>query len=392
MKKTLLLHYPILNTGGAEMSTLRMIKALADRDWDITLVLTTGGGALEPLVDPRVRLVALRPRACGERFLHAGSLAARFRALPDLACYVVMRAIGGLRMFSLLLRRFDAAAVLLHSTSPWLVTRMVRANTRLHWIRTDLQGADPDGHVAARLRKALPRIDHFVCVSGTALHSLLVALPEAADRASVVYNILDISAMRAALATGSDPFPPRRPGETRIVTIGRLWDRDKAIFRLARVCRALKERGHCFRWFLFGDGPDRGRMTKLIAELDLQDELQLLGEVRNPFPAYRDADLVAMLSYREGLCGVINEAKIAGKAVIATEVSGVNEQLVHGRNGWIVTNEETAIVEGMDRLLSEPELLRRLGNDCYPAAILDDGAKVDRIEALFLRSPSLAGA
>lgn len=392
MSKKLLLHYPVLNTGGAEMSSLRMMKALADRGWDITLVLTTGGGRLEPLVDPRVRVWTLRPRSHGDRFRKASSWAQRLGALPDLLGYAWMRMIGALRMVPLVLRRFDAAAVLLHSTSPWLVTRIVRARTRLHWIRNDLKGVDPDGRIAARLRRALPRIDHFVCVSATALNSLVDAIPEAAAKASVIYNILDSDAMRSALEAGGDPYPARQPGETRIVTIGRLWDRDKAVFRLARVCGALKQRGHAFRWFLVGDGPDRQRLAALIEELHLQNDLCLLGETRNPFPAYRHADLVAVLSYHEGLCGVINEAKVAGKAVIATAMSGVHEQLVHGQNGWIVENEENAIFEGMDRLLSDPTLLARLGNDIYPVAILDDGAKIDRMEALFLRAPSFSRA
>jgi glycosyltransferase involved in cell wall biosynthesis len=391
MSKSLLLHYPVLNTGGAEMSCLRMMKALADRGWDITLVLTTGGGALESLVDPRIDIVRLRPRAYGTRFLRARGPAARLRAVPDLAAYALMRCMGWLRMLPLLMRRYDAAAVLLHSTSPWFVTRFVRARTRLQWIRTDLGGADPQGRMAERLRRALPRIDHFVCVSATALRSLLAAVPEAQGRASVVYNIIDPASMRAALEDCADPFPPRRDGEVRIVTVGRLWDRDKAIFRLARVCQALKERGLRFRWFLVGDGPDRSGLQALIAERGLRDDLCLLGEMRNPFPAYRHADLVAVLSYHEGLCGVINEAKVSGKAVIATQVSGVDEQLIHGLNGWVVANEEAAIVEGMHRLLSDRTLLATLGNDTFPAAILDDMGKIDRIEALFQQAPSCYG-
>ena len=391
MSKTLLLHYPILNTGGAEVSSLRMMKALADRGWNITLVVTTGGGAMEPLVDRRVRIVRLRPRAYGDHFLRARDAFARLRAVPDLIAYAAMRGVGALRMIPLLLREYDAAAVLLHSTSPWFVTRLVRARTRLQWIRTDLNGADPEGQVAARLRRALPRIDHFVCVSGTALRSLVAAVPEAADKASVIYNILDVTSMRAALADCSDPFPPRRENEVRIVTVGRLWDRDKAVFRLARVCHELKQRGHRFRWFLIGDGPDRLRLLELAKQLGVQEELCLMGEVRNPFPAYRHADLVAVLSHHEGLCGVINEAKISGKAVIATEVSGVHEQLIHGHNGWIVPNDEASIVTGMDALLSDRALINTLGNDTFPAAILNDVAKVDRMEALFLGQPSFSG-
>ncbi len=379
--RRLLFHYPVLNVGGAEMSTLRLIRALADRGWDITLVLTTGGGALEGAVDSRVRLVRLRPLPMGDRFATARGMA-RMKALPDLLGYGVMRIIGILRMAPFLFRRYAAAAVLLHSTSPFFVARVVRAETRFHWIRNDLKGVDPDGRVAARLRRYLDRIDALVCVSGTARDSLVEAIPEAADKAHVVYNILDTDAMRARLAAAADPFPASPPGVLRILTVARLQDRDKAIFRMARVCKALAEQGLDFVWYVVGDGPHRGQLERQIEDLGLNGRMVLLGELRDPFPAYKHADLVAVLSYHEGLCGVINEAKVSGCAVVATHMSGVLEQISHGRNGWIIDNDEAAIVAGMSHLISSPDLVRSLQNHDYPEEILDDHHKILSIERL----------
>uniref|UniRef100_UPI00351288A1 glycosyltransferase n=1 Tax=Brevundimonas sp. TaxID=1871086 RepID=UPI00351288A1 len=84
----------------------------------------------------------------------------------------------------------------------------------------------------------------------------------------------------------------------------------------------------------------------------------------------------------EGLSGMVNEAKVAGRPVVATRVSGVDEQLVDGKNGLIVNNDEDALVEGLDRILSDPALRARLTNDWLPPALLDDSAKLDRLEAL----------
>lgn len=363
------------------MSTLRLLGALADRGWDITLVLTTGGGALEAAVDPRVRLVRLRPRALGNRFLTARG-GARIAALPDLLGYALMRLVGALRMAPFLFRRYAAAAVLLHSTSPFFVARVVRAGTKMHWIRTDLSGIDDDGRMASGIGKYLNEIRWYVCVSETARASLGKAVPGAEDKAVVIYNVLDTAAMRRKLALAADPYPAAQRGLLRILTVCRLQDRDKAIFRMARVCRTLLDDGHQFVWYVVGAGSDRERLEAMTGELGLEQHMVLLGEMSDPFPAYKYADLVAVLSYREGLCGVINEAKVSGCAVLATRVSGVAEQLAHGENGWIVENDEESIVAGLGHLLSNPDVLARLKNDDYPAPILDDEHKLLSLERL----------
>ena len=56
----ILLHYPVLNAGGAERSTLRLLTALVDRGCEVHLVLTVAGGRLEHEIDPRVVVHHLR--------------------------------------------------------------------------------------------------------------------------------------------------------------------------------------------------------------------------------------------------------------------------------------------------------------------------------------------
>lgn len=383
--RRVLFHYPILNMGGAEMSSLRLMKALADRGWAVSLVLTTGGGQLESDVDPRVEIVRLRPGGHGVRFAAARGTADRLKALPDLLAYGMGRLTGAIRMLPFLWRRYDAAVILLHSLSPFFVTKIVRARRRVQWIRTDLKGYGADRRVAAQLERYAGQIDHFVSVSGVSQQSLLEAVPGARGKASVVYNVLDAEGMRALGQAGGDPFPPRSaPEEVRILTVGRLSDRDKAIFRLVEVARVLKERGLPFRWYLIGDGPDRRALEQRIAAADVADRVILMGQSGNPFPAYRHADLVAMVSNHEGLCGVINEAKVSGAAVLAVTVSGIDEQLTDGDNGWVIDNDQTAIIEALSDLIRSPEKVARVRNDRYPAAILDDALKLDQIEALFL--------
>lgn len=382
--RRVLFHYPVLNMGGAEMSSLRLMKALADRDWDVTLVVTTGGGNLEPRLDPRIRLFPLRPKGRGHRFSAASGFAARLKALPDLLAYGVQRLIGEVRALVFLTRRYDAAATLLHGTSTAFIRRRVRADRRLHFIRNDLSKADPTGATAEAISKAEPEIDAYVCVSEVARESLVEAVPESAPSAHVVHNILDPRTMRRRMTQGTPPFCKEPDGTLRLLTVCRLSDSSKGLIRLTRVARKLVDRGHAFRWYVIGEGRDRKKFEAAIRKRRLEKVICLPGRQDNPFPAYAAADVVVLASYFEGLCGMVNEAKVAGRPVVAVRVSGIDEQLVDGKNGLIVDNDEDALVEGLDRVLSDSALRARLTNDWLPAALLDDGAKLDQLEALFL--------
>lgn len=384
--KSVLFHFPILNVGGAEKSTLRMLRALCDRGWKVTLVLTTGGGKLEPEIDPRVTVVRLRPRAFGEGFVAARGWRARLRALPDLFGYAVMRVFAVLRMVPFLFRRYDAAVVLLMGTPSGFVRRLVRADVRAIWIRSDLSGADPTGRVTAALRTSAREFDYFICVSELSRKSLLLAVPEASGKDVLIYNIIAPDMMRASATETPPPFDPAGGLGLNILSVCRLNDRAKGLVRMARVCRALKDKGLEFRWYIAGSGPDRGLLEAEIAALDIGDRMLLLGELENPFPAYRAADVVAMLSNYEGLCGVINEARVLEKPVIATCVSGVGEQLLTEKSGLVVAQNDADIIAGMTRMLTDAVLRQRLATGGLPTALLDDDAKLDRLEALFLGS------
>ena len=148
----------------------------------------------------------------------------------------------------------------------------------------------------------------------------------------------------------------------------------------------LVQAGHDFRWYVAGEGADRALFELAIAERGLCDRVVLLGRLTNPFPAYAAADVVVMPSYYEGLNGAVNEAKVAGRAVVATRVSGIDEQIINGETGLIVDNDEDDLVRGIGAVISDAVLRARLTNDRMPAALLDDSVKLQRLEALFVGS------
>lgn len=372
----LLFHYPVFNIGGAEMSMVRMTRLLVEHGWEVELLLTTGGGNLEYRLDPRIKVSYLRDRGAGHLFFTEKRTFCKLFKLGDFCLYLYYRMQELARSIPYLFKKYDVAIISIHSLSPAFCCRWVMAEKRFHWIRNDVSKCDHAGKVESNIRRYHKKIDRYICVSRTAYHSLTTLYPHIKDKAMVLYNVIDANNMRNCVENASNPYTDYRDC-LKVVTVCRLNDNDKGLFRMLRIHRRLTDQGLDFYWFVVGDGPDKKRLSEKIQELGLEDRFVLLGSRDNPFPYYKYADISATLSNYEGLCGAINEAKVMGKPIIATLFSGVEEQITNGENGFIVGNDEESIFLGMKRILTDVAFREKLTNDLLPRVIMDDDYKIE---------------
>jgi glycosyltransferase involved in cell wall biosynthesis len=88
----------------------------------------------------------------------------------------------------------------------------------------------------------------------------------------------------------------------------------------------------------------------------------LTGEIADPNPTYRQLTLYVHSSLSESLPMVILEAMSHGLPVVATDVGGTKEAVIHGETGLIVppANAE-ALAQAILELLRDPPRRRRMG-------------------------------
>jgi glycosyltransferase involved in cell wall biosynthesis len=387
--KKVLIHYPVFNRGGAEKSLLRLMAGLAQRGHEVHLVLTSAGGALEAEVDPRVRihhLRSVRTWDIGAAGRGPRALAAPMRGMR----WMIGRAQEFSRRRRFRAMTFDAAFTGIAGLSPDFICNVVRARKRFVFVRND-PAVDRRGRWAERIRDFHDRIDGYVCVSRFVEQAMGSRFPEIAGKLVTVYNLLDAESMRTKATTGGDPFP-EAGGVLRIVSVCRLLESQKALLRMVEVHRRLLEAGFAHAWHVLGDGPDRGLLEHAIGDHGVAGTFILHGDVANPFPYYKHADICAVLSRYEGLCGVVNEARVLERPVIATRFSGIEEQIEHGVNGLIVEQDVESICDGMASLIRDVEIRKRLAVGGYPVALLDDGLKLDALlELIAGKSSVVAG-
>ncbi len=113
---------------------------------------------------------------------------------------------------------------------------------------------------------------------------------------------------------------------------------------------------------LAGTGDLEPALRRLVRELGLADRVHLLG-LRQDVPALlRQTDLFAIASHSEAFGISVVEAMAAGKAVVATDVPGLREIIVHGETGLLVAPQDpAAFADALERLLRDAALRDAMG-------------------------------
>jgi glycosyltransferase involved in cell wall biosynthesis len=151
----------------------------------------------------------------------------------------------------------------------------------------------------------------------------------------VIYNpIVDLRIDQLAnqplshpwLASGQPPV---------LIAAGRLSP-EKDFGTLLRAFEMLHRQIEC-RLILLGDGPERTSLEQLACNLGVQENVQFLGFVANPYMYMKRASVFVLSSIREGLPTALVEALSLNVPVVSTDcANGPREILCNGLYGTLV--------------------------------------------------------
>lgn len=149
--------------------------------------------------------------------------------------------------------------------------------------------------------------------------------------------------------------------------------------QLLSAVHELRRNGVHAVLLLAGTGRNEASLRKQAAEYGLTREVRLLGFRRDIPRLLQAADVVALLSRREGLPKALLEGMAAGKPLVATDVRGSRDLVAPGRNGYLVPlGDVTATVAALIRLHQDPPLRRRMGEYSRKLAALYDLSEIRR--------------
>lgn len=158
--------------------------------------------------------------------------------------------------------------------------------------------------------------------------------------------------IRAKLALTDD--------ETVLISVGRLVELKR--FDILVDAIAALDNKKSVRAFIVGDGPERAQIDALIREHKLKECISLLGERNDVEELLAASDIFSLTSETEGMSKSILEALAAGLPVVATDVGGNKDLVIHDKNGFLVQDHSPITVKHyLDILINDTDLRKKMG-------------------------------
>ena len=191
----------------------------------------------------------------------------------------------------------------------------------------------------------------YGALAGFAFHhpNVRVIVQNQDDYQSVIENGL-AEARRVTLIPGSGVdlslFEGCSPADkSRIVLLPARMLKDKGVGEFVEAARQLKSVAPNWRFVLAGaagyGNPSAIRLEQLQA-WQTEGCIEWLGHVDDMTPLFREAAIVCLPSYREGMPKALLEAAAAGCAVVTTDVTGCREAIEPGVTGDLVQARDSS--------------------------------------------------
>lgn len=138
--------------------------------------------------------------------------------------------------------------------------------------------------------------------------------------------------------------------------VKRVTDVVKAFAKIATKIEA--------KLLLIGDGPEMRRINKLVAKMNLEEQVIFLGKQDNVEELYALSDCMLLLSEKESFGLVALEAMACGVPVIGTKIGGIPEVVVDGETGFLCDlGNIDEIANKTIHMLTDEVLHRSLSNN-----------------------------
>jgi poly(glycerol-phosphate) alpha-glucosyltransferase len=156
---------------------------------------------------------------------------------------------------------------------------------------------------------------------------------------------------------------------SKVVLLSRLADQkqiDHAIRAFRIVCDDLPDK----RLEIYGAGKEEAKLKKLINELNLQNNVFLMGYATNINEIYSKSALSLLTSRFEGFALVILESLANGCPVVSYNIKyGPTELIQDGRNGYLVNYSNiNEMAQQIIKLLKNKNLLEEFSHNAFHSA------------------------
>lgn len=370
MKKKILFLMPYFGCGGVESTLLSLLDMMDRNKYDITLMMLQNKGDFLYKIPENVKINNIKiPEK--EKGIFFGKKKVFFSYLKKLQFIKLIKFLLYNSSFSLTENRtknFEYFEMISDSIpnideeydiaidyfgyatfTTFFLSEKINAKKKVSWIHSIMSRFDP-----VAFKKYYEKMDIIFACSQMVKEDFEKIFPTI-NTVEVFYNIINpIEIRKKSLKNGG--FEDDYSG-TRILTVGRICH-EKGIDIAARTYNLLREKGYNIRWYIIGSGSkeDIDSIKEIICD---KENFIFLGIQDNPYVYMKQCDIYVQPSRFEGYCTTTNEARIIGCPIVMTNVSGANEQINNGENGFIVESNENSIFNAVKTMMDSEDIINK---------------------------------
>lgn len=348
MKKVLFI-LSSLKLGGMERVQVTIANTLAQRGWDVTVMIFNPVFDLKDALSDKVHFIYKPPKK------HIGQKLPYIRhTMYDAGLWEARTSAQKLYDYYVGKEQYDVEVAFYRGRPVKIISGSTNRNSvKLAWVHSDFskcKGITTSFADMEQTKQAYATFDHIVCVSRQVEDEFQKKMG-ITDTTVAVYNPVPVAEIRQKAA---QPCPYKKKRFT-VISAGHLYH-VKGYDRLIEACAALQKRGHELDLVIVGAGEERDNLLKLAEKLGYPN-LTLPGQQENPYAYMRMADLYVCSSRYEGYNLAVAEALVVGTPVLSTVCAGPCEILDDGKYGVLTENSTQGLTDGIERLMSEPQEL-----------------------------------
>jgi glycosyltransferase involved in cell wall biosynthesis len=323
LNKKIALFLPSLEGGGAERVMVNLARGFAAKGRKVDLVLVKAKGTYLDLVPENVRIIDLKGRRVITSLFR---LAAYLRKEKPVS---LLSAMDHANVIAILAKGIAGVntriVVSVHSTLSVEVEKAKSWRGKIMpWF----------------INKTYPKADAIVAVSTGVAEDFNQETQLPLQAIKVIYNpVVTPELLQKKQEALNHPwFKKNQPPV--LLAVGRLCEQ-KDFTTLINAFAIIRKKSEC-RLIILGEGEQRKQLEALVDHLQLNDDIQMPGFVKNPYAYMVQADIFVLSSAWEGLVTVLIEALACGTPVVSTDCpSGSSEILEAGKYGRLVPVGDT---------------------------------------------------
>ena len=222
------------------------------------------------------------------------------------------------------------------------------------------------------VERAAYRLAHAVVANCEDVRQQLIREGVPAQKVRTVYNGLDLARVQPAQTEKAAILKALRlPEQARFVTImanmrAHVREPQPYCFKdhptFLRAAKLVHESVPDAAFIIAGEGELLDATRELARSLGIADRTFFIGRCEDVGSVLSISDVCVLSSSSEGFSNAILEYMAAGRPVVATNVGGAREAIVHGETGYLVpAGDHDQMAGHIIRLLLDPENARSMG-------------------------------